>query len=499
MMHWMSRPAPRGERAKTRHGRRLMIKAIASLLSLALILAPTLRPILAEPLAASHVSADLGRATRIQMGAGKTVLVDLPRDATEIVVGNPAVVNAVVRTPRKIYLMGAGLGQTTVFALDAQGQRFADFEISVGRDVGELTPLLRAAIPNSEITVRTVSDTIILTGSVASPRDAQRAMDIAKGFAAKRNEDGSGGVINGMQIRGEDQVMLKVTVAEVSRTVLKQLGVSTGANPDVLLNGNWGVLTNGNPFAVNGALNGPSALTLKNLTGGGTTLTVQAFERYSVARVLAEPTVTAVSGESAKVVVGGEIAVPGPGGCAVGAGGVYSCAPAVAFKPYGVTLGFTPVVQAEGRIQLHLTTEVTEIDLTTQVVISGASVPGFKTRKNETTIELPSGGAMATAGLLTQMSGQAINGLPGLLDMPVLGALFRSRDYQRQETELLVIVSPYIVKPISQKQVVRPDDNFQDASDPQAWLLGRVNRIYATRNNPELTRNYKGRIGFIHD
>ncbi len=365
--------------------------------------------------------------------------------------------------------------------------------------MGELTPLLRAAIPNSEITVRTVSDTIILTGSVASPRDAQRARDIAKGFAAKKSEDGSGGVINGMQIRGEDQVMLKVTVAEVSRNVLKQLGVSTGANPDVLLNGNWGVLTNGNPFAVNGALNGASALTLKNLTGAGTTLTVQAFERYSVARALAEPTVTAVSGESAKVVVGGEIAVPGPGGCAVGAGGVYSCAPAVAFKPYGVTLGFTPVVQAEGRIQLHLITEVTEIDLTTQVVISGASVPGFKTRKNETTIELPSGGAMATAGLLTQMSGQAVNGLPGLLDVPVLGALFRSRDYQRQETELLVIVTPYIVKPISQQQVMRPDDNFQDASDPQAWLLGRVNRIYATRNNPELTRNYKGRIGFIHD
>ncbi len=221
MMHWMSRPAPRGEGAKTRPRGRLMTKAIASLLSLTLSLALTPRPILAEPLAVNHVSAELGRATHIQMGAGKTVLVDLPRDAAEIVVGNPAVVNAVVRTPRKIYLMGAGLGQTTVFALDSQGQRFADFEISVGRDVGELTPLLRAAIPNSEITVRTVSDTIILTGSVASPRDAQRAMDIAKGFAAKRNEDGSGGVINGMQIRGEDQVMLKVTVAEVSRTVLK--------------------------------------------------------------------------------------------------------------------------------------------------------------------------------------------------------------------------------------------------------------------------------------
>jgi len=498
MMQWMRRSVPLDERPVTRPRRRVVAKTIASLLALTLTLAPTLRPIAAEPLPGNSFATDSGKTTRIQMGVGKTVMVDLPHDAAEIVVGNPAVVNAVVRTPRKLYLMGAGLGQTSVFALDAQGQRFADFEISVGRDVGELTPLLRAAIPNSEITVRTVSDTIILTGSVASPRDAQRAMDIAKGFAAKKNEDGSGGVINGMQIRGEDQVMLKVTVAEVSRNVLKQLGVSNGANPDVLLSGNWGVLSNGNPFAVNGSLTN-GALTLKNLTGGGTTLTVQAFERYSVARVLAEPTVTAVSGESAKVVVGGEIAIPGPGGCAVGAGGAYGCAPAVVFKPYGVTLGFTPVVQAEGRIQLHLITEVTEIDLTTQVTIQGVSVPGFKTRKNETTIELPSGGAMATAGLLTQMSGQAINGLPGLLDVPVLGALFRSRDYQRQETELLVIVSPYIVKPISQQQVIRPDDNFQDASDPQAWLLGRVNRIYATRNNPELTRNYKGRIGFIHD
>jgi pilus assembly protein CpaC len=497
-MHAMNRSVPIDERPETRPRRRAMAKAIASLLALTLTLAPALRPIAAEPLPGNRFATDSGKTTRIQMGAGKTVMVDLPHDAAEIVVGNPAVVNAVVRTPRKLYLMGAGLGQTTVFALDAQGQRFADFEISVGRDVGELTPLLRAAIPNSEIVVRTVSDTIILTGSVASPRDAQRAMDIAKGFAAKKNEDGSGGVINGMQIRGEDQVMLKVTVAEVSRNVLKQLGVSTGANPDVLLSGSWGVLSNGNPFAVNGSLTN-GALTLKNLTGGGTTLTVQAFERYSVARVLAEPTVTAVSGESAKVVVGGEIAIPGPGGCAVGAGGAYGCAPAVVFKPYGVTLGFTPVVQAEGRIQLHLITEVTEIDLTTQVTIQGVSVPGFRTRKNETTIELPSGGAMATAGLLTQMSGQAVNGLPGLLDVPVLGALFRSRDYQRQETELLVIVSPYIVKPISQQQVMRPDDNFQDASDPQAWLLGRVNRIYATRNNPELTRNYKGRIGFIHD
>jgi len=164
-----------------------------------------------------------------------------------------------------------------------------------------------------------------------------------------------------------------------------------------------------------------------------------------------------------------------------------------------VGLSFTPVVQAEGRIQIHLTTEVTEVDLANTMSYLNVAVPGFKTRKNETTVELPSGGSMATAGLLTQNTGQAINGIPGLINLPVLGALFRSRDYQRQETELLIVVTPYIVKPVSSHEVVRPDDGFADASDPQGWLLGRVNRIYATRNNPELTKNYKGRIGFIHD
>ena len=450
---------------------------------------------------------ELPRSTRsIQMGVGKSVVLDLPRDAAEVVVGNPAIANAIVRTPRKIYLMGAAQGQTTVFAVDAQGRQFAKYELSVGRDVGELGPLLKAAIPRSEIVTRTVNDTIILTGHVASPADAQRAIDIAKGFAMRKAEaggpgaeggGGNGNVINGLIIRGDDQVMLKVTVAEVSRTVLKQLGVS--ANPtngaDTLLSGGWGTLTNNNPFSINGQLSNAS-LTLKG--PGSTSLSVQAFERNSVARILAEPTVTAVSGEIAKVMVGGEIAVPGPGSC-VGTTGSNICTPSVVFKPYGVSLAFTPVVQAEGRILIHVGMEVNEIDPTTSVTYSGGTVPGFKTRKNETTVELPSGGSIATAGLIQQNNSTVINGMPGLLNLPVLGALFRSNDYQRLETELLIVVTPYIVKPIPAKDVSRPDDNFRDASDPQTWLLGRINRLYASPNNPDLNQNYKGRIGFIHD
>ncbi len=454
---------------------------------------------------------DSATVTRsISMGVGKSIVVDLPRDAAEIVVGNPAVANAVVRTPRKIFIMGATQGQTTVFALDSEGRQFANFEISIGRDVGELSPLLKAALPKSEIVARTVNDTIILTGWVTSPGEAQRAVDIAKGFASQVSAAAANGgvvtsigangapIINALQIRGEDQVMLKVTVAEVSRTVLKQLGISASANPETLLSGSWGSFTAQNPFAINPVLS-QGALSING--ANGTSGTLRAFERYNVARVLAEPSVSAVSGENAKVVVGGEIAVPAEGSCvsAGTAGSSTVCTPGITFKPYGVTLAFTPVVQSEGRIQLHLTTEVTEVDLANTQVYLGVSVPGFKTRKNETTVELPSGGSMATAGLLTQNTGQAINGIPGLINLPVLGALFRSRDYQRQETELLIVVTPYIVKSVSSHDVVRPDDNFNDSSDPQAWLLGRVNRIYATRSNPELNKNYKGRIGFIHD
>ena len=413
---------------------RLTHKGIGAALAAAMGAALLLAPATAQERYEGGTT-ELARSTRsIQMGVGKSVVLDLPRDAAEIVVGNPAIANAIVRTPRKIYLMGAAQGQTTVFAVDAQGRQFAKYELSVGRDVGELGPLLKAAIPRSEIVTRTVNDTIILTGRVASPADAQRAIDIAKGFAAKKAESagpgggGDGGnVINGLIIRGDDQVMLKVTVAEVSRTVLKQLGVSANptAGADTLLSGGWGTLTSNNPFAINSQLSN-GALTVKGPSG--TSLTVQAFERNSVARILAEPTVTAVSGEIAKVMVGGEIAVPGPGSC-VGAAGSNICTPSVVFKPYGVSLAFTPVVQAEGRILIHVGMEVNEIDPSTSVTYSGGTVPGFKTRKNETTVELPSGGSIATAGLIQQNNSAAINGLPGLLNLPVLGALFRSRDY----------------------------------------------------------------------
>lgn len=439
---------------------------------------------------------------RISMGAGKSSIVELPRDVSEIVIGNPKVVDAVVRTPRKIYVMGVESGQSSIIGLDAQGREVARLEISIGRDVGQLNALLRLALPGSAIVAQTVNDTIILTGNVGSAGEAQRAVDIAKGFVVRTAGQGGGCtgdacVINAMTLRGEDQVMLRVTVAEVDRKVIKQLGVSTQSGGDTFLNGGWGKFVMENPYGVNSTL----AATQLSFNGpNNTSLTIKAFERYGVSRILAEPTVTAVSGENAKFVVGGEIAVPGTGSCTFGQNGAQTfCTPGITFKPYGVSLSFTPVVLSEGRISLHLSTEVTEVDLAATFTYNNVSVPGFKTRKNETTVELASGASIATAGLLGQTSAAGISGVPGLLNLPILGALFRSRDYQRRESELLVVVTPYIARGVSSHEIARPDDGFIDASDPQGWLLGRVNRIYSTRSNPQMMGRFKGQVGFIHD
>ncbi len=509
------RPTPgRRSRAPRAHAAVLRV-AFAAVLAVAGAL-PQAGPVAARTRRAVEPSSDAAR--RISMGVGKSTIIDLPEDAAEIFVANPAVANAIVRTARKIYVIGAGAGQTSLFALDRQGNEIASFEISIGRDIGELSQILHAAMPTTRIVVRTVGDAIILTGEVNAAEEAQRAADMAEGFAKQASVSGGGTsaggglVVNSLTIRGRDQVMLKVTISEMRRDVAKQLGISSSA---------WGSLTQYNPFPLNGALSSNSAAgffpgkdlvslpttTALNINSyNGLHATLQAFERYGVTRTLAEPTVTAISGESAHFTVGGEFpystglvcSAAGSSGSA-GLATNSSCNTGAAFKPYGITLNFEPLVLSEGRIMLHLATEVADLDFQHGAIVGGVSTPGLLTRKNETTVELPSGGSIATAGLIQQQSLQSINGLPGLLNVPILGTLFRSRDYQRQETELIIIVTPIIVKPVAANQLARPDDGFTEASDPQAWLLGRMNKLYATPSNPEAAKNYRGRVGFIQD
>ncbi|MDE2579503.1 MAG: type II and III secretion system protein family protein [Hyphomicrobiales bacterium] len=481
---------------------RIARSSVSGVLTVAVLAALPGASALAQPRAAGvETSQRALMSRRITMGVGRTIIVDIPADASEIVIGDPKVANAIVRSARKLYIMGVATGQTTIMALDGAARQIANLEINVGRDLGELERLIQAAIPGSKIMPKQVNDAIILTGEAESAGEAANAMDIAKAFASKSGATAGGAaagadgaVVNAISIRAREQVMVKITVAEVQRTVLKQLGVSTNPTAaDTILKTGWATLTQQNPFSLNGQLsNGGLTVPL----AGGSTATLSAFERYGVSRILSEPTATVISGEMAKFTVGGEIPVASSSSCTVG---TFWCNIGYTYKPYGVSMSVTPVVVAAGRIYVRLATEVTEIDTTQTVTMNSVSIPGFRTRKNETSVELPSGGSIATAGLITNNSRNGINGLPGLMNLPILGALFRSRDYQRAETELLVVVTPYIARPTAPNELARPDDNFTDPTDPQAVLLGRVNKLYASPSNPEAMRNLKGRFGFIQD
>jgi pilus assembly protein CpaC len=439
-----------------------------------------------------------GAAQRLDLSIGKSLIVDLPRDAAEVFVANPKVANAVVRSARKLFIIGVADGATSIFAMDGDGQQIAALDIAVGRDLNVLRQTLRTALPRAEIEVKPAGDSVLLIGSVPNASDASQAMDIAKAFVgvtASAAGASAGAVINSLTIRGRDQVLLKVTIAEVSRQALKQLGVDA-AGSWISRSFNAGAALS-NPFSVN--LDQPSSrLNLGDSSNGAV---LRAMERAGVSRILAEPTLTAVSGEAAKFTAGGEIPVPISQTCTASLvpGLAPSCQIGLEFKPFGVSLNFSPVVLSEGRISMRVATEVTEVDQENSRSVGGTiQVPGFRVRKADTTIEVPSGGTMMTAGLIQQSSRQAVNGLPGLMNLPILGTLFRSRDYLRNETELLIMVTPYLAKPADPRQVVRPDDGFVDAHDAQTVLLGRLNKIYGA-GSAGAAQGYRGRVGFIAD
>ncbi len=431
---------------------------------------------------------------RVDLSIGKSVIVDLPRDAKEVFVANPEVANAVVRSTRKIFLIGRANGATSVFVFDADGRQIASLEINVGRDLGSLRETLRRSFPRANIEVRPAGDSIILTGNVNSASEAQQATDIANAFVGSSEGvlgAARGAVINSLTIEGKDQVMVRVTVVEVGRSVLKQFGINTSGSWS---NANFGTAAVF-PFSPKVQASGNSIT--GSISGGGFSAqaTLSVFERAGVSRTLAEPTLVAVSGESATFTAGGEIPVPKSEDCTSGRG----CSISTEFKPFGVNLTFTPVVLSENRISLRVATEVTELDYENAVTFGGINVPGMKVRKSTTSVELPSGATIMTAGLISSSMGQAVSGTPGLMNLPILGALFRSRDYQRRETELMIMVTPYIAQPMEPSQVARPDDGFIESFDPQAILLGRLNRLYGVAGASDPGKGVKGRFGFIAD
>jgi pilus assembly protein CpaC len=479
--------------------RTLMVRALSFSAVAALTLNPVLTPVVAADYRAAAASVapapvDGMNARFLPLGIGKSIVIDLPRDIKDVLVADPKIANAVVRSAQRAYIIGATVGQTNIVFFDSAGQQIAAYDIAVTRDLNGIRGALKQALPNADIRIEGLGEGVMLSGSAATPIEAQQAGDLAA-----RLVGGSDKVINSIAVRGKDQVMLKVTVAEVARSIIKQMGIDLTAN---LSYGTSAVtFNNSNPFTTNnGPLVSGNALTTSFGSTPSVTATLRAMESAGVVRTLAEPNLTAISGESATFIAGGEFPIPTGVTCqTTAAGSVGQCAPSIAFKKFGVSLNFTPVVLTEGRISLHVMSEVSEVSTENSINISGISVPSVKTRRAETTLEIPSGGAMAMAGLIQQQTKQAINGLPGLSTLPVLGALFRSNDFANNQTDLMVIVTPLIVRSVAPKDLSRPDDGFAPASDPQADLLGSINRIYGAPGRTDPAQNYRGTYGFITD
>jgi pilus assembly protein CpaC len=477
--------------------RAFWVHALSFSAATAMVLNPALVPaVAADYRPVPQVSNDGQMNARfLSLGIGKSIVIDLPRDIKDVLVADPKIANAVVRSAQRAYIIGAAIGQTNIVFFDAAGQQIAAYDIAVKRDLNGARAALKQLLPNSDIQMDGLGDSIILTGTAANPIEAQQAGDLAARLAG-----GVDKVVNSIAVRGRDQVMLKVTVAEVQRSIIKQLGI------DLSGQFNYGTavvkFNNANPFTATGQpLVSGNAISTSFGATPSINATLRAMESAGVTRTLAEPNLTAISGESATFISGGEFPISTGVTCqTTAAGSVGQCAPSIAFKKFGISLNFTPVVLTEGRISLRVMTEVSEVSNDNSINVTGVQVPSIKTRRAETTLEIPSGGSMAMAGLIQDQTKQAINGLPGLSQLPVLGSLFRSRDFQDNKTELMVIVTPYVVRAVAQKDLSRPDDGFASASDPQSDLLGSINRIYGVpgRTDPA-ARSYRGTYGFITD
>jgi len=446
-----------------------------------------------------------GAHRRLKLGLNKAVVVDLPDDAHDILVSDPSMADAVTRTSRRIYLFGKKVGQTNIFIFGADGQEVVSLDIEIERDVSGLEANLKRFIPDSNINVEIVSDNIVLTGTVRTPQDASQAADLAGAFlkggeATTRTETASSSaqqgdvalfaearqqsqVVNLLQIQGEDQVTLKVTIAEVRREILKQIGF------DNLVSGSSGltVAQLGAP-AVDGAASvaggGLAALFKSSIGKYDISTYLNALEQAKVVRTLAEPTLTAISGQAATFNSGGQV--------------LYSTTDndgnvTVVPYNYGINLGFKPVVLSSGRISLEIKTNVSE-----PAPSATGSAPTYQRRSAETSVELPSGGSIALAGLIRDNVSQTSNGTPGVNKIPLLGTLFRQRSVQREETELVIIATPYLVRPVARNQLNRPDDNFSPENDGQAFFMNRVNKVYGSREAPVADAQFHGSIGFIY-
>jgi pilus assembly protein CpaC len=435
-------------------------------------------------------------ARSLALGIGRGELVTLPSAMTDVFVASDTVADVQVKSGNQLYVFGKAAGETTVYASNGRGDVVWSANVRVGNNLDSIDQMLHLAMPEARVTATTMNNTVLLTGTVAAPEDAAEAERLVKAFVGDKTN-----VISRLKMATPLQVNLSVKIAEVSRTLTRnistnlasssttaggfQYGIGQGTN---FYNSGYSSLPLGVGTQVQGYVSNPLNITANNPQGltpangigvnaatVGTTIgltgkllglnllaALNLGESIGLVTTLAEPNLTALSGETADFLAGGQFPIP----MSSGLGAV-----SVEFKNYGVSLSYTPTVLANGRISLRVRPEVSELSSQGAVTLNGFSIPALTVRRAETTVELGSGQSFMIAGLLSNNSQNTITKMPGAGDIPVLGSLFRSTAYQRGETELVIVVTPYLVNPVDANQIKLPTDGFKSA-DAVQQLLG---------------------------
>lgn len=436
--------------------------------------------------------------TALDVPMNRAVVVESETPFAELSIANPAIADISSLSDRSIYVLGKSPGTTTLTLLDATGSLIANVDVRVSTDLAEFKERLRQILPDERIEVRSANDGIVLSGTVSSPGKLQRALDLAERYAPER-------VSNLMSVGGVQQVMLKVRFAEMQRTVSKSLSSSLALRGNAFNNNlglSGGANTNANSGSQTNSLTGNIPATTDNngsfllgFNAGSVEvgLLLEALETKGVVRTLAEPNLTALSGQEAKFLAGGEYPVPVSNN---------DGAISVEFKPFGIEMNFVPRVLDDGLINLEMQAAVSSIDPSNGIQINAFRIDAFKRRETSTTVELRDGESFAIAGLLQDDFQDSAGQIPWLGDIPVLGALFRSADFQRSQSELVIIVTAHLVTPTRGEALALPTDRVLPPSERDLFLNGRVARDGTALRGAagEVARqDFNGSYGYVLD
>ena len=422
-------------------------------------------------------------ARLVELDTNQGRLVTLARPVSDVFVANPSIADVQVRSPTQIYLLGKASGQTTVSATTRAGQVVYAATVRVGDNFSSIGAMLKMALPDADIKTFTMNGVVLLTGSIANPGDAQQAESLVQAFVGDKVK-----VISRLRSATPLQVNLQVKFAEVSKSFIKNIGANistidgTGGFKFGLSQGRTGYnpqFTPGSsaPLGV-GFTTAPTAGSLINQVANGSTIgmagklfgldilsALDLGETDGQVVTLAQPNLSAMSGETGSFLAGGEIPIP----ISQGLGAV-----SVEYKQYGVSLAYTPTVLSDGRISLRVRPEVSQLTAAGAVTLNGTQIPALSTRRAETTVELGSGQSMVIGGLLQNSTDNQMTKTPGIADVPILGALFRSNGWKRNETELMIVITPYLVKPVNANDIVLPTDGYKAPSDLSRVFMGKL-------------------------